>query len=159
MLWILAQLDRDEALAKVWWNLSMIVFVVLLTVLFFTAMFMLRRWKQRQIKAIEQDRAKRRAGKTAERVDAWQASSERYVDHDKLQPDDDLFKRSVGDDAPIQNEADEDESMRDAEEEDRDPFGLFADKPFQEAEDDDEQDDDLDEDWDEDEDDEEEDKR
>ena len=61
MPWLLAQLERDEALARGYWNLSMIALVGLLGVVFFLAMFMIRRWKRRQLKAIEKERAQRRA--------------------------------------------------------------------------------------------------
>lgn len=145
MIWLLAQLDLDEALAKGWWNLSMIVLIMLLTIILFLVMFLLRRWKHRQLKTIEQSRAERRAVKSADRVDAWQASAERYVDHDKLTEDDELFSRD--DEAEYGDDEGDDGPSSD---EDRDPFGLFADKPYQEADDDD--DFDEDEDWDEDED-------
>ncbi len=160
MIWLLAELDRDEALAKGWWNLSMIVLVTLLTVMFFVVMFLLRRWKQRQLKAIDEDRAARRAGQSADRVDAWQASSERYVDHDKLTEEDELFRRDEEEELDDEEPDDDDDLGPSAnpggmgshdEEEDRDPFGLFSDKPYQEADDDDEdfdEDEEDDEDWD-----------
>lgn len=144
-MWILAQLDREEALTKGYWNLAMIALIGLITVIFFVAVFALRRWKRRQLKDIDQDRATRRAGQSAGRVDAWQASAERYVDHDKLTADDDRFERDPDEDAPL-GEGDE----TDPPEEERDPFGLFKDKPYQDPEDEDDFDgEDEDEDWDE----------
>lgn len=140
LFYLLAELDRDEALAKGYWNLAMIILVALLTVVFLVAMFVLRRWKRRQLLAIEQDREQRRAGQASIRVDAWQASSDRYVDRDKLS-EDDLFSREED-----SYDEDEGEGEDQAEPNDRDPFGLFDDKPYQEADDDD--DFDEDEDWD-----------
>lgn len=153
MIWLLAQLEevnREAALKKGWWNLSFILLVGSIAVLFLIAMILLRRWKHKQIAEIEQDRAERRAGKTGERVDAWAASAQRYVDHDKLSPDDDLFERD--DDRDTDDEDDGypgDDDSSQSPEEDRDPFGLFSDKPFQETDDDDDYDDgDDDGDWD-----------
>ena len=129
MPWLLAQLERDEALARGYWNLSMIALVGLLGVVFFLAMFMIRRWKRRQLKAIEKERAQRRASKTGERVDAWAASAERYVDHDKLPAEEDRLERD--------GSQDDDEADPPDDEDDRDPYGLFDDKPYRDAEDDD----------------------
>ena len=156
----LAQLDREEALAKGYWNLSMIILIGLLTVFFLVSMFLLRRWKNRQLKAIEKDRAERRAGKPGARVDAWQASADRYVDHDKLPPEGepDQTKEPFDDEHPPATDPHEHDEAGNPEEEERDPFGLFADKPYQDPEDEDE-DLDGDEDWDEGEGDEPEDKR
>jgi hypothetical protein len=157
---LLAQLDRDEALARGYWNLSMIALVGLIGVVFLVAVFLLRRWKRDQLKQIEENREARRARQTEGRVDAWRASAERYVDRDKLEDDDDLFKRE-GRDA-IGEDRDEPDApdIEDAHPDDRgpgedDPFGLFDDKPYRDPDDEDDfdgDDDDEDEDWEDDED-------
>jgi len=156
VIWLLAQLEevnREAALKKGWWNLSFILLVGSIAVLFLIAMILLRRWKHKQITEIEQDRAERRAGKTGERVDAWAASAQRYVDHDKLLPDDDLFERDRDPDDEDDGYPGDDDTPQPPEEEDRDPFGLFSDKPFQESDDDDDDydgdEDDDEDDWDE----------
>jgi len=157
VIWLLAQLDpqdKEAALAKGWWNLSMILLVGTLAVLLLITMFLLRRWKRNQLKAIEADRAKRRAGKSPERMDAWSASAERYVDHDKLPADEDEPFGHDDDPEPGDDEDEgdsypgDDDTPPDPEEDDRDPFGLFSDKPYQDPEDDDDEEDDED-DWDE----------
>jgi len=140
MIWLLAQLEHENSAGQWFKWVSLIMLIGAVAVLFVVMVGVARRWKRRQLKAIEQDRAQRRAGQSADRVDAWQASSERYVDHDKLTEDDELFSRD--DDPSNTGPADEDE--------DRDPFGLFSDKPYQEADDDDDDGFDEDEDWDED---------
>ena len=149
MIWLLAQLeelDREEALAKGWWNLSFILLVGTVAVLFLIAMIMLRRWKHKQLKLIEQDRAERRAGKSAGRVDAWAASAERYVDHDKLPEDDGLYERD--EDEPVDDEGPMPEAApHEQEQDDSDPFGLFKDKPYQDPEDEDDLEDEEGEDW------------
>lgn len=163
MLWTLAQMDLDEALAKSYWNLAMIVLIGLLGVVFFVAMFLLRRWKHRELKAIDARRAARRARQANGPADAWAASSERYIDHDKLPEDDSTFPQTPGryhnDDQAALDSAEQSESNegQDPDDEDRDPYGLFADKPYQEPEEEDDFDDDMDDDtgeddWDEDED-------
>lgn len=162
MIWLLAQLEevnREAALKKGWWNLSFILLVGTIGVLFLIAIILLRRWKHKQIAEIEQDRAERRAGKTGERVDAWAASAQRYVDHDKLSPDDDLFERE--DDRDDEEDGYPGDDSSQFPDEDRDPFGLFTDKPFQETDDEDDDygdEDDQEDDWD-DEDEDEDDKR
>ncbi|MEM6504843.1 MAG: hypothetical protein AAF711_05205 [Planctomycetota bacterium] len=139
---MLAQLDRDEALTKGYWNLAMIALVGLFAVIFLVALFTLRRWKRRQLQAIETDRSERRAGKSKGRVDAWQASSERYVDHDKLAEEDGAFERNAkpggmdqqdNDDAP---RGSRDDAAQDPDDE-QDPYGLFSDKPYQDPDDED----------------------
>ena len=150
MMWILAQFDREEALTKGYWNLAMIALIGLIAVIFLVAVFALRRWKHRQLKAIDQDRAARRAGQSAGRVDAWQASAERYVDHDKLTSDD-LFERDPDEHDDDDSPPGEGNETDPQDEEEHDPFDLFKDKPYQDSEDEDDLDEeDEDEDWDED---------
>ncbi|MFK7790429.1 MAG: hypothetical protein AB8C95_13165 [Phycisphaeraceae bacterium] len=161
MIDLLAQIKQEE-IASLWFKwVSLIMLIGAVAILFVVMVGVARRWKRRQLQAIEEDRAERRAGKSAERVDAWQASAERYVDRDKLS-EDDLFKR---DEEAGSNDDDSgyappsDDGYTDTPEDDRDPFGLFDDKPFQEADDDDDREEDDDEDWDVDDDEEDEDKR
>lgn len=139
-----AQLDRDEALTKGYWNLAMIALVGLFAVIFLVALFTLRRWKRRQLQAIETDRSERRAGKSKGRVDAWQASSERYVDHDKLAEEDEdgAFERNAKPGGMDQQ--DNDDAAQDPDDE-WDPYGLFSDKPYQDPDDEDDFDTDDDE--------------
>ena len=153
MIWLLAQLERENSAGQWFTWVSTIMLIGAVVVLIPVLAGVARRWKQRQLKAIEQDREQRRAGQSVDRVDAWQASAERYVDHDKLTEDDELFSRDdeseYGDDEDGYRPPGNPDGMGSPEEnEDRDPFGLFSDKPYQEA--DDEDGFDEDEDWDED---------
>lgn len=163
MIWILAQLDeasREAAVKQGWWNLSFILLVGTIGVLFLITFILLRRWKHNQLKNIEKDRAQRRAGMSAERTDAWATSAQRYVDHDKLAPEDDLFERDdardTDDDAGFTEDQDDPESP---DEDDRDPFGLFFDKPYHDPDEDDDEDFDQGEDWGDEDDEDEDDKR
>lgn len=156
MVFLLAQLEAQNA-AEQWFTwVSLIMVIGAVAVLLVVVVGVARRWKHRQLEAIEQDRAKRRAGQSAERVDAWQASSERYIDRDKLSPDEERYRRN--DDAPGDAEdsfgSSDDANETPISQDDRDPFDLFADKPYQEADDDDDDDEDWDDDdWDEEDDD------
>lgn len=154
-------MDPDEALAKGYWNLAMIALVGLFAVIFIVAVFLLRRWKHRELRAIDERRAARRERLSGGRVDAWAASSERYIDHDKLPDDDEAFDHdstSEGDDdddEPIPGSTAENETdaAENPDDEDRDPYGLFSDKPYQDPDDDDDFDEDEDDgDWDDDDD-------
>eukprot|EP00752_Nemacystus_decipiens_P014034 g12470.t1 len=132
-----------------------------MSVLVIVVMGVGRRWKRRQLNAIDEDRHARRAGRATGRVDAWAASSERYVDHDKLS-NDDAFKHE--NDPAHSDNAEEDEVVPDnlagepgdgprPEEEDNDPYGLFSDTPYQDPDDDeDDLNDEDDDDWEEDDD-------
>ena len=151
----LAEINPDSLAGQWLMWISGIMLLGALTILVIVVMGVGRRWKRRQLKAIEEDRAARRAGQSAGRVDAWQASAERYIDHDKLPADDERFERDPGaphehdDDEPPPGEADEADPPN---EDERDPFGLFKDKPYRDPEDEDdfdEEDEDEDEDWDE----------
>ncbi|MEM9347037.1 MAG: hypothetical protein AAGB26_10515 [Planctomycetota bacterium] len=145
MLWMLAQLDREEALTKGYWNLAMIALVGLFAVIFLVAVFALRRWKRRQLQAIETDRSERRASKSKGRVDAWQASSERYIDHDKLAEEDGAFERNAKpggqdldeEDGPPPGSGDDTTQDQNQDEDEPDPYGLFTDKPYQDPDDED----------------------
>lgn len=146
MLWTLAQLDPESTAAKWLIGVSSIMVIGAITVLIIVVAGVGRRWKRRQLNAIEQDKADRRAGKTGDRIDAWAASSERYVDHDKLAEDDEPFERRK--DTPDEEPSDARPASLD--EDNPDPFGLFHDKPYQEPEDSDDDfgDEDDDDDWD-----------
>jgi outer membrane murein-binding lipoprotein Lpp len=151
MHWLLAQLESENSAREWFLWISMIMLIGALVVLVPVVAGVVRRWKQRQLNAIEEDRAERRAGKADQRVDAWAASAERYIDHDKLPAEDDLFER---DGAQGDDEADppvQESEPGSPEEDDRDPYGLFDDKPYRDAEDEDEYGED-DDDWDGDED-------
>lgn len=158
MSWTLAQLDSESTAAQ-WFSLvAWIMIIGAVAVLFIVMVGVGRRWKRRQLNAIDEQREARRAsraGHSGDRVDAWAASSERYVDHDKLSADDEDFdhtsdREPEDDDEQIPGSTAENEAdpAQDPDQEERDPYGLFSDKPFQEADDEDEDDDD-DEDWDE----------
>lgn len=153
---LLAQLDPDSAAAQWFWWVSWIMVIGAVAVLLVVVVGVGRRWKRRQLETIEEERQARRTGRASERVDAWAASSERYVDHDKL-PDEDAYKHenepAYEDDDDEElipgSVAGEDDEPQDPDDEDRDPFGLFTDKPYQDAEDEDDFDEGEDDDWDE----------
>lgn len=97
---------------------------------------------------------------SAGRVDAWSAGSDRYVDHDKLpdelpydtEPDsealdDDFEEIEDGDDRPGSGMMGGDEPAYEDEHEERDPYGLFHDKPYEDPDDADDDDDFDDEDF------------
>ncbi|MBX2852165.1 MAG: hypothetical protein KTR15_10505 [Phycisphaeraceae bacterium] len=147
MHWLLAQLEPGSSAGKWFMLVSTIMVIGAVSVLFVVVVGVGRRWKRRQLKAIEQDRAERRAGKPAERVDAWQASAERYVDHDKLPAEEDLFERGGAQGDDEDEPPSEEGEPGSPEEDDRDPYGLFEDKPYRDAEDEDDFDEDEGEDW------------
>ena len=160
MLRLLAETDKEQALAEGYLLIFGIAVAGLVGVLMLIGIFLLRRATQRRLSAIEQARDQRRQAASAGRVDAWTAGADRYVDHDKLpdnvpydsqpDPDDDA-------EAPEQGALDEDDphppGWEDPEaEEEQDPYGLFEDKPYREPDDDEDDDgDDEEERWDEDE--------
>lgn len=157
MLTLLAQLDPESAAAQWFWWVSLIMVIGAVAVLVVVVVGVGRRWKRRQLNAIDEDRESRRAGRSSGRVDAWAASSDRYVDHDKL-PDEpqgfDHDSEGDDDDEPIHGSAaGEPDPMQEPDDEDRDPFGLFSDKPYQDPDDEDDdafdEDEDDDGDWDE----------
>ena len=138
---MLAQVEREEALVRGYWHLSLIVLIGLLAVMLLVAMFLLRRWRVRQLKSIEEDRAARRAGR-GEKLDAWAAGADRYVDHDKLDPMPDEDEASLDDpdedEEPMPYDLEEEDDGPVGGDEQEDPYGLFHDKPYRDPEDEDE---------------------
>ena len=147
LFFLLAESERERALAEWRWGIMLILFIGIATLLVMLFAFGLRRWKRRQLNLIEQQKAERKQARSAGRVDAWQASAERYVDEDKLtegqEPEASAEDLDEAQDysGPEQGEP----------EEEKDPYGLFDDAPYQEPEDEDDFDDDEDGDWEEDE--------
>ena len=163
VLEVLAETDRIAA--KWYEGVVLILLVGAGAVLLIICIGMVRRWSRRQRDAIEQDIQIRRESRSSGRVDAWQAGSDRYVDQDKLSDDvpydsehdgEDLYDDEDDEDEGAQGpgyagSGEDDEPTFQDEREERDPYDLFKDKPFQEADDEDDEDDD-DEDFDPDED-------
>jgi hypothetical protein len=141
----LAQTDSDQALAQGYWLVVAIAAIGLVAILLLLLVFLGRRWTQRQLKQIEQDKAQRRAMRSAGRVDAWQAGAERYVDRDKLTDASDDDRPGEGDDEADAYDEDDDPPPPGWDEpgpdDDADPYGLFDGKPYREADDGDELDD------------------
>lgn len=147
MGWMLGQMDLDSASAQWFWWVAWIMLIGGLSVLFFAMMWVGRRWKRRQLDAIDVSRRARRAYRSDQsigRVDAWAAGSDRYIDRDKLTDDsafvtpedwDDLHDDENDDTIP---ENDFDESDASSRLDQDDPYGLFADKPYKDPEDADE---------------------
>ncbi|MEO0474385.1 MAG: hypothetical protein AAF085_00250 [Planctomycetota bacterium] len=148
MIWTLAQIDPDSQAGQWLMLISGIMLLGALAILVLVLMGVGRRWKRRQLKAIDEDRAARRAGQSAGRVDAWQASAERYVDHDKLPAEDEQLERNEGLPPDYEDTSSDDDAdgIRSPDEEDRDPYGLFEDKPYQDSDDEDDVDEEEDED-------------
>ncbi|MFN3165525.1 MAG: hypothetical protein ACE37H_00510 [Phycisphaeraceae bacterium] len=160
MLFTLAQTDRDQALTQGYGLIVAIAAIGLLAIVLLLLVFLGRRWTQRQLKQIEADKAERRAMRSAGRVDAWRAGAERYVDRDKLpegelggqaHPEDDEEDHNDGEDL-VEDEAEDQDNAFDEDDddppppgwdepgpddEDADPYGLFDDKPYREADDED----------------------
>jgi len=145
-MFLLAESERERALAEWRWGIMLILFIGIVTLLVMLFAFGMRRWKRRQLALIEQEKAERKQARSAGRVDAWQASSERYVDHDKLVDD---HGRSADGDALDETDGEAGSGFNDPEEV-KDPYGLFDGMPYQEPEDEDDEDEEQD-DWDEDE--------
>jgi len=145
---LLAEAERDRALAEGYWWLSLILLVGGLTVLLFVGMFLLRRWARRQVDTIESEKQQRREAGAGERIDAWRASSDRYVDHDRL-PDDVPYDSASDDDPDGFDEegpSDGSEPSDDPPDDENDPYGLFKGMPYRDPD----EDEDDDEEWDED---------
>ena len=161
MLFYLAQTDPDKALAEGYLLLFFVALIGLFGVLLMVGLFVLRRSTRRRLDLIEQDKHERRAARSVGRVDAWQAGSDRYIDHDKLpESEPGLEDAAPWSEEDYRTDPNEDNEPDDPppgwdepEHGDQDPFGLFEDKPYREPDDDDDLDDDQDEDdedWDED---------
>lgn len=154
MLPPLAQPERDQALSEGYLGITLICLIGLLMIVLLLLLFLSRRWARRHLTQIEEAKAERRAERSADRVDAWRAGADRYVDHDKLpDDDDDMDPGRAGDAQGMDDEDDEDASpdvpppgWHEPGPEDDDPYGLFDDKPYRDADDDDEADDE-DDDW------------
>lgn len=135
------------------WGLILIVGIGLGGLAFLMLMFLVRRWVRRQQQTIERGRDQRREMRSAGRVDAWQAGADRYIDEDKLP------EGGNADEADAWPEdgadLDEDEApgfgtpMTEEQDEERDPYRLFEDMPYQESDEDDaeEDEDEEGEDW------------
>lgn len=160
--------ETDRTAAQWYLGVSLILVIGAIAIVLIVALAVGRRWARRQHQSIERDRQARRAAQSAERIDAWRAGSQRYVDQDKL-PDegpDDTDPDDAGPNAPDNPNAPggwdpdappfsdgpagydprrDDEPLFQDDQDDRDPYGLFKDKPYQEPDDDEDFDDD--EDW------------
>jgi len=158
--------ETDRTAAQWYLGVSLILVIGAIAIVLIVALAVGRRWARRQHQSIEQDRQARRAAQSAERVDAWRAGSQRYVDQDKL-PDEgpgDTESGYAGPDAPDDASAPggwdpddapagydpgrDDEPLFHDDQDDRAPFGLFKDKPYQEPDDDEDFDDNFGEDFD-----------
>lgn len=156
----LAQNDAKQSAAEWTFGVTLIMVIGAVAVLLLVLLAMSRRWAARQHKAIEEEKQRRRSSRSAGRVDAWRAGSDRYVDRDKL-PDelaDGEVPFDAGPDGPAggvdadppdnhrgpgRGEADEPLYQDQWDErDDRDPYGLFEDKPYQEPDDDEDEDED-----------------
>lgn len=148
VLLLLAELDKEQALAEGYLLLFGIALAGLIGVLAMLGLFLLRRYTRRRLAAIELDREERRKASSVARVDAWSAGADRYVDQDKL-PDDLPY-----DTPPEPDDADDDDTDDDPDQDtpppgwddappddEQDPYGLFDDKPYREADDDEDEDD------------------
>lgn len=104
------------------------------------AIWVTRRWARRQREAIERDRNSRRSERSAGRVDAWREGAQRYVDHDKLpeQTLDDTEPDAASEHEPENQEKGPFGVGVGEEPDEPDPYGLFKDKPYRDAEDEDE---------------------
>lgn len=152
---LLAKLERDEALTQGYSAIASIVTITLIGIALLLALFVIRRWTRRQLDEIEQDREARRQKRSAERVDAWQAGAERYVDHDKLPAEapgsDDPTPPAEGEEPPDEDQDPTPPGWEEPTPEDEaDPYGLFDDKPYRDSEDDEDDEDWEEDDWDED---------
>lgn len=141
----LAETDAEKAAAAWYFNVTLIMLAGGLAVAAIVILALVRRWARRQHDAIDKDRAERRAARSTGRVDAWSAGAQRYVDHDKL-PDDPPFdsgRDDMGEPAEADAiEADDtppgynDDENGYEDDDPRDPYGLFKDKPYEESDED-----------------------
>lgn len=161
MLTRLAQTTRPEDLPDGYLDLFLMgtIAAAFLIVIYVFVTMVYRRWTRRELEAIEKDKQARRQSRSPERIDAWSASAERYVDHDKL-PDEPRYESEEN---PSDHDGARDDeeppppgwgaAQQDEPDEDPDPYGLFDDKPYRDSDDDEESEDDSEEGWDDDEDD------
>jgi len=148
----LAQTNLDKPVAQWYGGVVLIMLIGILAITLLLLIFVTRRWARRQRNAIERDKAHRRQSREGERIDAWSAGADRYVDQDKLSDDMPYDSEPDADssDESLEQEPDEDEMPRGwgqqpeerEAENPEDPFGLFNDKPYRDAGEDDEDDDD-----------------
>ena len=135
---MLAQTDNMQPMMEGSRLIVVIAGVGLAGVIFLLSVIFARRMSRRRTLALERDIARRRASQGLPVTDAWKASAARFVDPDRLTPEE-IAQREAEDDQAVEDEADppwDDDPQEPAE----DPYGLFGDKPYEDPDPDDDED-------------------
>jgi hypothetical protein len=130
--------DPQQTLLEAYGLIVLIAAVGLAAVIMVISMMVARRMARRRIVLLERSIEKRRAEQGPPPGDAWQAGADRYVDPDRLSPEE-IAERAAGGaedepgddsgplgptwDTPAPGDTDSDPG-------EDDPFGLFEDKPY-----------------------------
>lgn len=137
--------ETQQTLMQAYGLIVMIAALGLAAVVLVLSVIVARRMARRRVVLLERSIQKRRAEQGPPPDDAWQKGAERYVDQDRLTPEeiaqraaespdtDDQDTGSTWDDAIAGEQHDEDPG-------DDDPYGLFEDKPYVDPDPDEEED-------------------
>lgn len=140
--------DNQQTLLEAYGLIMLIAALGLAAVVLVISMMVARRMARRRIVLLDRAIEKRRSEQGPPPDDAWQAGAARYVDPDRLTPEE-IAERSVEgaeeDDGPGSGTGstwdDAIAGEQDSDPGEDDPFGLFEDKPYVDPDPDEEDDD------------------
>ena len=150
--------DPQQSLLEAYGLIVMIAAIGLAAVVLVLSVIIARRMARRRTVLLERATQKRRAEQGPPPEDAWQKSAERYVDTDRLTPEE-IAQRAAEDPGPCENDGDNDDGdnttgggsgsawddaiagEQDSDPGEDDPYGLFEDKPYIDPDEDEDEDD------------------
>lgn len=130
--------DKQQTLLEAYGMIVLIAALGLAAVIVVISMMVARRMARRRIVLLERAIEKRRSEKGPPPGDAWKAGADRYVDSDRLSPEE-IAERTAdgaedeGDPQPPATGSTWDDALAgdpDSDPGEDDPFGLFEDKPY-----------------------------
>lgn len=152
---MIAQADNMDSLVSGYGWLVMIAALGLAGVILMLSIIFARRLGRRRRVMLDRSIEQRRAKKGPEHKDVWQEGSQRYIDRDRLTPEE-IAQRAAPPPEPQEEDTPGDgktggeappwDDAEEAEPED-DPFGLMEDKPYQDPDPDEDDEDEGDEPW------------
>ncbi|MEM9416047.1 MAG: hypothetical protein AAGA29_11315 [Planctomycetota bacterium] len=144
--------NNQETLLEAYGMIVMIAAVGLAAVILVLSLIIARRMARRRTVLLDREIEKRRQELGVPHEDVWKTGSERYVDQDRLTPEEIAQRAAEGadegdpDETPTSTWDDAIASEQPDDTSEDDPFGLFEDKPYvdPEPDEDDEDDDEID---------------
>lgn len=140
--------DTQQSLLEAYGLIVMIAAIGLAAVVLVISVIVARRMARRRMVLLERSIQKRRAEQGPPPDDAWQKGAERYVDQDRLTPEE-IAQRAA--EAPDEDDPDADTGSAwddaiagetpDSDPGEDDPYGLFEDKPYVDPDPDEDEDD------------------